>query len=123
MSRIKGNFKCKQTNLFQVNISKLLSSPLPLSSNCSLNAFPHREISRQFLFQLFYHNDFKYFCRTPDCFNSPSISHSEKIYINVIYTDDTREKSRSITNENDSLQYNPIIPNKQNKLSAIPYIA
>ena len=77
-----------------MNISKLFSSPLPLPSNRSLNAFPHRKISKKYPFQLFYHNDFfKYFCRIPDCFNSPSISHSEKTYISVIYTDYTRKKA------------------------------
>ena len=72
-----------------MNIFKLLSSPLPLPSNRSLNAFPHREISNKFPFQLFYQDDFFY----QDCLNSPSISHSEKTYINVIYTDDTRKKA------------------------------
>ena len=121
--QFKRKFKCKQTNLFLVNISKLLSSPLRLPSNHCLDASPHREISNKFPFQLYYQGDFKYFNRIPDCFNSPSISHSEKTYINVIYTDDTREKSRSTTNENDPLQNIPNIPNKQNKFSAIPYIA
>ena len=103
-----------------MNISKLLSSLLPLPSNCSLNTFPHREISKKYPFQLFYHYDsFKYFFIIPDCFNSPTISHSEKTSINVIYTDYTREKGRSTTNENDSLQYVPNIPTKQNTFSAI----
>ena len=47
----------------------------------------------------------------------------KKTYINVIYTNYTRKKGRSTTNEMDSLQYVPNIPNQQNKFSAIPYIA
>ena len=47
----------------------------------------------------------------------------KKTYINVIYTNHARERSRSTANENDSLQYVPNISDEQNKFSPIPYIA
>ena len=75
-----------------MNIFKLLSSSLSLLSNRSLNAFPHREISNKVSFHLFYQDDFKYFHTTPDCFNPPSISHSETKNISTLYSQITQEK-------------------------------
>ena len=44
----------------------------------------------------------------------------KKTFIHVIYTDDTRGKGRSTTNENDSLQHIPNIP--RNKINFQQYL-
>ena len=47
----------------------------------------------QFSYHLSNQDDFKRFQTAPKCFNPPSVSHSEKAFIHVIYTDDPKIKA------------------------------
>ena len=75
-----------------MNIFKLLSSPLPLLSNRSLNAFSHREISNKFPFQLFYQDDFKHFSKELPIASTRLRSLILKKHIPTLYTQMTQEK-------------------------------
>ena len=86
---IKKEIKCKQTNLFQLNVFKLRLHLFLFFSNAVSTHFHFKNL--QFPSHLSSQDDFKQFHTAPNCFNPPSNSYSEKTFIHVIYTNDPRK--------------------------------